>query len=221
MGSQVDCNQDRVFQYSKSVTPEESELQTNMNDRNAFTLIELLIVVAIIGILAAIAVPNFLNAQTRAKLAKVQGDFKALGTAIETYILDWGAAPWDKPCPSGDHGWASCASRLTTPVAFMNQIIPDVFQALDVRDSLSPGHFVGSLMAYDYTTIYFNGGVNTPNAMWQYLFGRSLWRVASAGPDQALINVADRRWLAPPYDPSNGLVSPGDMQYSQQSFLNK
>jgi prepilin-type N-terminal cleavage/methylation domain-containing protein len=186
-----------------------------------FTLIELLIVVAIIGILAAIAVPNFLNAQTRAKLARVQGDFKSYGTAIETYTLDHGAAPWDSPSPAGDHGWASSLTRLTTPVSYMSHVLVDVFQAEDVIDTLSPSHFVGNELSYDYSTIYFNGGVNSPNQVWLDLFGRSLWRITSAGPDKALINVTERRWLAPPYNPSNGLISAGDIAYSQQSFLNK
>ncbi|MFH1737712.1 MAG: prepilin-type N-terminal cleavage/methylation domain-containing protein, partial [bacterium] len=53
-----------------------------------FTLIELLIVVAIIGILAAIAVPNFLNAQTRAKIARIHADIKSLSTVMEAYYLD-------------------------------------------------------------------------------------------------------------------------------------
>ena len=56
--------------------------------KNAFTLIELLIVVAIIGILAAIAVPNFLNAQVRAKIAKVESEMKSIDTALESYRLD-------------------------------------------------------------------------------------------------------------------------------------
>ena len=50
----------------------------------AFTLIELLIVVAIIAILAAIAVPNFLEAQTRAKVARVRNDHRAVVTGLET-----------------------------------------------------------------------------------------------------------------------------------------
>ncbi len=58
-----------------------------------FTLIELLIVVAIIGVLAAIAVPNFLQAQTRAKVARAIGDLKSLGNALEMYHTDMNQYP--------------------------------------------------------------------------------------------------------------------------------
>jgi type II secretory pathway pseudopilin PulG len=48
----------------------------------------LLIVVAIIAILAAIAVPNFLEAQTRAKVSRTHADMRSLATALEAYAVD-------------------------------------------------------------------------------------------------------------------------------------
>ncbi len=58
-----------------------------------FTLIELLIVIAIIGIVAAIAIPNLLTALHKSKLKATLGDMKSLGTAIESYITDLSMAP--------------------------------------------------------------------------------------------------------------------------------
>ena len=59
-----------------------------MKRLQGFTLIELLIVVAIIGILAAIAVPNFLNAQVRAKVARAESELKGIKTALESFFID-------------------------------------------------------------------------------------------------------------------------------------
>lgn len=64
------------------------------NKRPAFTLIELLIVIAIIAILALIAVPNFLEAQTRAKVATVKANMRTIATGIESYFVDNGSYPW-------------------------------------------------------------------------------------------------------------------------------
>lgn len=53
-----------------------------------FTLIELLIVVAIIGIIAAIAIPNLLNAIQRGKQKRTMGDMRTIATANESYSID-------------------------------------------------------------------------------------------------------------------------------------
>ena len=59
-----------------------------MKKTKAFTLIELLIVVAIIAILAAIAVPNFLEAQIRSKVSRARADMRTMATALESYYVD-------------------------------------------------------------------------------------------------------------------------------------
>src|SRR5262245_20052660 len=53
-----------------------------------FTLSELLIVVAIIGIIAAIAIPNLLNAVDKGKQKRTMSDLRSIGTAIEAYAVD-------------------------------------------------------------------------------------------------------------------------------------
>jgi len=67
---------------------------------SGFTLIELLIVIAIIGILAAIAIPNLLNAVQRGKQKRTMSDMRALATAIEAYAVDNTLYP-PAACPGG------------------------------------------------------------------------------------------------------------------------
>ena len=57
-------------------------------NQKGFTLIELLIVVAIIGIIAAIAIPNLLNAIDRGKQKRTMADIRSVGTSIEEYAID-------------------------------------------------------------------------------------------------------------------------------------
>src|SRR5665811_285705 len=65
----------------------------NRRNNKGFTLIELLIVVAIIGIIVAIAIPNLLNAIQRAKQKRTMGDMRTSGTAAEAYAIDFNHYP--------------------------------------------------------------------------------------------------------------------------------
>jgi len=64
--------------------------------RKGFTLVEIMIVVAIIALLAAIAIPNLLRARLNANDAAAKASLQALVTAIESYAASAGEYPTDQ-----------------------------------------------------------------------------------------------------------------------------
>ncbi len=168
-----------------------------MNVKKGFTLIELLIVVAIIGILAAIAVPNFLNAQVRAKVTRVEADFRTLATALESYHLSFGNYPVahliDRKIASGTA--ISRFSALTTPISFISFYPADPFG----RKREGNEFHTAVYDYYDWESAKIAN--NAPGST-----RGSYWRIASAGPDK-IQNVG----FAVDYDSSNGLNSRGDI----------
>jgi type II secretion system protein G len=62
-------------------------------NKKGFTLVELLIVIAIIGIIAAIAIPNLMIALQRGKQKSTMTDIKAAGTGIMSYMVDYSFCP--------------------------------------------------------------------------------------------------------------------------------
>jgi type II secretion system protein G len=61
--------------------------------RKGFTLIEIMIVVAIIALLAVIAMPNYFRARKRAQAARIMDDLKALSSAVDQYTIEFGKTP--------------------------------------------------------------------------------------------------------------------------------
>ena len=170
-----------------------------MNDReSSFTLIELLIVVAIIGILAAIAVPNFLNSQLRAKVTRVYSDMGAIGMALEMYHLDNNKYPISNYVESHPK---RVLGRLTTPICYLGGIPPDPFRSEDMLSNLGglgSAHLDYSYYNCDDTDQY--AGPNTRNGVYRTSFD---WFLMSPGPDKVT------NWLF--YDISNGVASAGDI----------
>jgi general secretion pathway protein G len=70
--------------------------QTSLRNRqNAFTLVELLIVIIIIAVLAAIAIPKFSNSTTRSKESALRSNLKLVRNAVDLFRADTGLFPKD------------------------------------------------------------------------------------------------------------------------------
>jgi general secretion pathway protein G len=110
-------------------------IKRHTDGRRGFTLIELLIVIAIIGILAAIAIPNLLNAVQRGKQKRTMIDIRTLATAIEAFDVDNSVFPT-----------AACDGGLfTTPGALLDDasfslLTPTYLSSPPLRDGW--GHFL-------------------------------------------------------------------------------
>ena len=105
-----------------------------------FTLIELLIVVAIIGIIAAIAIPNLLNAIDRGKQKRSMADIRSIGTAVESYAVDVNFYP--------------IAKSMAAVTAAAVPITPTYIKTIPERDGWGGTVFYGSDAAgagSDYT----------------------------------------------------------------------
>lgn len=107
-------------------------------NKKAFSLIELLIVIAIVSILAAIAVPNFLTAQIRSKIAHVKNALKTGALGLEAYYVDYNDYPfmreWRGPTGIGLLKRRDCFEypyEITTPVAYLSKRPIDVFNVFE------------------------------------------------------------------------------------------
>ncbi|MBI1388497.1 MAG: prepilin-type N-terminal cleavage/methylation domain-containing protein [bacterium] len=175
-----------------------------------FTLIELLIVVAIIGILAAIAVPNFLNAQIRAKVARCHSDMQALGTGFEMYNLDNNSFPY-----FGGDQWYSAFiyPALTTPISYLASIPKDGFVDHTPKENIHryAGGHLDFYPGWNIKEVVKSGSAWGGRPVQNAVRQGSVMLTVSRGPDGLEDIGGSPATGVLAYHSSNGLISGGDI----------
>lgn len=122
------------------------------NRERGFTLIELLIVVAIIGIIAALLIPNFLDALQKAKQKRTVADERNVGTAMMSWLTDQvGAAA----AGTSNTQWDSSGYSSKGFGSVANVLVPQYIQQVPENDGwgnpfdyfLNTSTFASSIMA--------------------------------------------------------------------------
>jgi len=201
----------------------------------AFTLIELLIVVAIIAILAAIAVPNFLEAQTRSKVARVKSDMRTMATAIESYSVDYTRVPRGEyeiqfTAAGGSDKYSGttmseramiCQRRLTTPVAYLTSLPDDPFM---LNSKLQSG-ITHTSDLYIYHSHTWDGGIlsisKNAGYTWSlHSYGPARENAQSGHVGRVLTGLGWANELVP-YDSTNGTISYGQIYRTNKGEFNQ
>jgi len=204
----------------------------------AFTLIEMIIVAGIIAVLAAIALPNFLSAQNRAKVSRAKAGVKVLTNGTQAYHVDWNRyPPTCQKIPEDPYGILSDVQLcvLTSPIQYVSHAsFRDPFgkiRCYSSIDLLTQGYRSdfpvpqtpnprGSVLYYNYR--YFSEWTQNPwiNAMGVAMVSIGPDRKDSFGafrpfPPEALPPLARQAGILDPrdteYDPTNGAISSGDI----------
>jgi len=211
-----------------------------MENTKGFSLLELLIVIAIISIITAIVVPNLMSANIRAKVSGVKADMGSIAIALEDYKVDYGEYPKD--------------SRFSRSTLYTSDVIAQPDQAFDGKngsdddnDAIGLGYLIYPKAGFEPTYLKriagdpfnnngeedWNGTSGAHNHHYLYYTGKwsasgpvdctssddspQYWALVSYGPDKDkdITSYANAKKAVADgtnlYDPDNGIVSSGDI----------